>query len=1087
MKKYTKYLILLMCVAIFLVSLCFIPIRASKLIPIVEEQVAKDLGVKIHIERLIFRFGPTLKVKTPIVHLMYEDGHKFAQIDSVKFYIPWISLIKNSPKIAFMQAKKLTVRVSSDDKYLENLVKNLGEKSFNEIPNIKLKEYNFTYVNKIDNEKYILSGNLLELNKLFTYKNFKVKTIGSFNINSKKYISYDLSFTPNLEFNEPCKAIDLIKYIKQIKDFDFYSDIIADLKVYKNAEKAIQASGFINIDNISILDKSQKNPKSFAYLTLWGDKASILSNLYTSQTQKIYIEGMVNNSKKPVLDMKVKTDEINISNLYEKLRIFFDYSKSDEIKKVSGTLNANFSLKGDLNKIKSNGYIKIKNAGIVSKDLKVENINSDIDFSNNTVNIIKAVGYVNNSPIIAKGTISKNINIELLMNKVELKHLCPANIGIKNGVASIVASITGTIDNIGHKENVLVENLTVINNSFNLNAQSIKFDSNKNNIASIAGIVLKTPQVEEIKIPLVKLLVDSNSIKLPETNIFMPNSKLVAKGDVINLLNNNLAYIMNINGFINSKDITAFSSYSNRLPIKFAINGNKNLHNINSQILFEKTDVLDEPALLNLTAKLEKNLLKLDDLSVSTFSGKLADDFKANLKGTKKLIITGALELLEEPLIKNIRIFFPQQLNLNLYDCLLQLKGDIFINGKINAPEIIGQINIQNLFNQQMQLAVSNCSLDFNKNNLVLNTPSLKIADSTTGVNALVSTDITKGIVVKNINLKSKFLNADTILMYKDFPFAKDLPIKIEDGKFYSERLVANIYGTPLYLSAFMSDLALNNEIVTLKNISAELFNGKIGGNLEYNLHDEHYQAKIMGRGISAAPIFDIITTRKDSISGIMDFDTNIKGELISKESLNGNIKFVVNNGRMSTLGKLEHLLYAQNVIADNMLRTSLSVVTKAITLKDTGLFKFLRGDIDISNGVANINMLQSQGPLMALFIKGQYNTLNDYAKLTVLGRLSDELMTGLGAFGDFSLNKLMIMLTGEENRYNIIPEDFNKIPQLNVKNTKEFRSIINGVIDKPSSVLLFNWISYSQKSLKQKEVPMNNIKIPDFVEALPY
>ena len=51
----------------------------------------------------------------------------------------------------------------------------------------------------------------------------------------------------------------------------------------------------------------------------------------------------------------------------------------------------------------------------------------------------------------------------------------------------------------------------------------------------------------------------------------------------------------------------------------------------------------------------------------------------------------------------------------------------------------------------------------------------------------------------------------------------------------------------------------------------------------------------------------------------------------------------------------------------------------------------------------------------------------------------------------------------------------------------KEFRSIINGIIDKPSSVILFNWISYSEKSYKQKEVPLKNTDVPDFIDTLPY
>mgnify|MGYP003571326636 CR=1 FL=1 len=119
--------------------------------------------------------------------------------------------------------------------------------------------------------------------------------------------------------------------------------------------------------------------------------------------------------------------------------------------------------------------------------------------------------------------------------------------------------------------------------------------------------------------------------------------------------------------------------------------------------------------------------------------------------------------------------------------------------------------------------------------------------------------------------------------------------------------------------------------------------------------------------------------------------------------------------------------------------------------------------------------------------MKGQYHPENDYANLVVLGRLSDELVSGLGAFGDFSFNKLMIMLTGEENKYNVLPSDIENLPQLPVKNTKEFRSVINGIVDKPSSVQSFNWISYSQKSLKQKDVPNSNVKVPSFVDELPY
>lgn len=523
MKKYSKYIITALIILAALITVCFIPISASKLIPTIEDQVSKDLGIKVHIEKLILRVGPFLKVKAPIVHMMYENGEKFGQVDNAKFYIPWTSLLKKDPVVDTLYANKLIIKVSSDDKYLPEVLANLQKKDIDETPNVHIKSYSIDYKNKTENDRYQIKGQALELNRVAGYKSLRLNTNGAFSINDKKYISYDLAILPKLNLEENSSDFDLIGFINQMKELDFHSDIIADLKLYKNSEDVIQASGFINVDNISVLEKNSKNPKSFVYLTLWGDKASILSNIYTSADKKVYIEGMVNNSKKPVLDLKVKTDEIKLNDLYDKLRILADFSKFKGLKSVGGTLNANFTLKGDLNKIKSNGYMKVSNASVKASGLNIEKINSEIDFSNNVINIINAVGYVNNAPIMAKGHIDKNVDIELLMNKVELKYLCPISFGIKDGVASLVANVTGTLSNITHKENLQVEKLHIVKNGIDLTTDSLKIDTNQNNTAYINNIICKTPETETIKIPSLKLIIERDAIKMPDANIFMPN------------------------------------------------------------------------------------------------------------------------------------------------------------------------------------------------------------------------------------------------------------------------------------------------------------------------------------------------------------------------------------------------------------------------------------------------------------------------------------------------------------------------------------------------------------------------------------
>ena len=234
MKKYKNYIIAIISIILLSMTVCFIPISARKLIPLVEKQAAADFGIDAHLEHLVLRIGPQLKLKTPIMHLMYEDGQKFAQLDAVKFYIPWSSVIRKNPKVKSIQAKNLTVRVSSDDEYLNKFIENLEKKDIPELPNIDLKGYKITYINKQSDDIYLLTGHELNLRKIINFKNFKLSTKGYLAINKNQHINYDISLLPNLNFDPRSLKFDVIEFIDKIKLLDFHSDLIADLKLYKN-------------------------------------------------------------------------------------------------------------------------------------------------------------------------------------------------------------------------------------------------------------------------------------------------------------------------------------------------------------------------------------------------------------------------------------------------------------------------------------------------------------------------------------------------------------------------------------------------------------------------------------------------------------------------------------------------------------------------------------------------------------------------------------------------------------------------------------------------------------------------------------
>ena len=110
MKKYKNYIISVLVIIALCISICFIQIDATRFVPQVEKQFEQDLGVKIHVERLIFQFGPSLKIKAPVMHLMYQDGQKFGQLDNVKFFVPWSTLFKDDVALKRIFADKFIVK-----------------------------------------------------------------------------------------------------------------------------------------------------------------------------------------------------------------------------------------------------------------------------------------------------------------------------------------------------------------------------------------------------------------------------------------------------------------------------------------------------------------------------------------------------------------------------------------------------------------------------------------------------------------------------------------------------------------------------------------------------------------------------------------------------------------------------------------------------------------------------------------------------------------------------------------------------------------------------------------------------------------
>ncbi len=81
----------------------------------------------------------------------------------------------------------------------------------------------------------------------------------------------------------------------------------------------------------------------------------------------------------------------------------------------------------------------------------------------------------------------------------------------------------------------------------------------------------------------------------------------------------------------------------------------------------------------------------------------------------------------------------------------------------------------------------------------------------------------------------------------------------------------------------------------------------------------------MQGRGLSADLAIKGLTGKDEDIHGRLDFDSDISlsgfGRNTVLRSLDGNLNYIISDGKMGMLGKLEHLLYAQNIVSNNFFK----------------------------------------------------------------------------------------------------------------------------------------------------------------------
>ena len=260
-----------------------------------------------------------------------------------------------------------------------------------------------------------------------------------------------------------------------------------------------------------------------------------------------------------------------------------------------------------------------------------------------------------------------------------------------------------------------------------------------------------------------------------------------------------------------------------------------------------------------------------------------------------------------------------------------------------------------------------------------------------------------------------------------------------------------------------------------LNNLKGTAFDGKINGNIIYNMSNLNTTIDFHGAGLNAEKAVRGAVGISNTLTGTLGFDTKLTLKAVDYEdmmrSMRGKLSFKVTDGSFGNIGRLENFFGASNIVGNALLKTTVATISNLSAVKNTAKYDYIVGEMSFSNGWANIDYIKSTGQTLAYFVYGKLHLVNMSTNLTILGRLDQSVVSLLGPVGELSADKLLsaipkfgTLTASIANALTTNPrgERISDIPALSNGSDlyKDFKVIFNGGLESANSMKSFKWLT---------------------------
>lgn len=1107
MKKYQK-----ICIGIFTCAVSFTALYYAALISVpyvvdlnkykenVIQEIEQQTGFKISCENIYFKKSLTPYFKIHLYHtlILYPDNEVFIKLKDADLEVKILPLLFR--KIVIRNAKLIrpVINVTLYKDFSTSLEKYIDPgKALNTggfvmdgiISDTVCERYKLKINDESSSKQFYLEGDELVIKDLKLNEKIHLIINGSLFENEKEYIKYNLDITSYLGIPE--KQFNFSPF-KPVSDYNVKGNVSGHLNIGKNN----QLNGSLNLEDFSLKLDDNLLKNNSAKLLFKGEEVEIDSVLHTSQTDDAKIKGKFNYGKKKQIDLVTHAKNVNLKKLSEIISILSDsLNIPNEFRDygITGMLDADFSVSSDFKKLKSDGVAKIVNAGVTHKSLpyKINKINSKINFNNNKIFIEEAQAYVNSTPVNISGCVNEDVSVDIkaasdnldLNTIVSLflkKDSLPVN--LMRGKLSFVSDIKGRLGQVINADSVITLsdfNCVDKNTKLPVYAKKVLLKINNSNEKYKGEVVCSDFKTFVSGKPLsaneLKISFDNKNLQIPSNSINIITSPVIVSGGISDYMNNPSGQI-SFSGNISAKDIAdVLSAYvkepykaQGRIKTSGTVNFIKDDIKLKADLKADKDnylsylvikELLNKPSFLKIEAEVNKDTVNIKDAYLAEDNGN---------KSEPRIKLNGQIKNTNEPIFQNVRIQIPEKItaSTNFFGGEeISLNADVILNNTLKNPDIKGSAKIYYYNIKKLYTAIKNADVSISKDNIRIIAPDVQVNTSRLNLIADVVPKLSNEIIISNLQLNSLNMDLNTLfpmIQQERNPFASTV-LNIKKGS----ATINDFKILDLKARDISADFSVKNNILKIEDISASAYGGSVAGSSSYDFNHAVLDINMIGKGLDIKESLYDLCKLQDNFAGKADFTSSVS--MIAGDynqvlkSLSGKVTFDASNGKMGTLGKFEYYMYAQNILYHGLLNATLNRIADAIAPDNTARFKQASGKLFLQNGYLITEEIKTMGPNMSLYIKGRHNLLTNQANIDIYGRISDEIKSKLGSFGDVSIAELV---NGQSTKKNVsimkIPNNImSNIPELyNGKNekTNTFKVNVYGNINSVSAINSFMW-----------------------------